>query len=98
MNIEYEIGGIQRVSSDYGLSSVKSNLVGSHPVEHAHQSTKKMQEVTNSYGTAFPVRMDLERQMRLNTSAASEVYSFIVSADHETDPPQPSPLVLHLET
>ncbi|PRQ53144.1 putative proteasome maturation factor Ump1 [Rosa chinensis] len=68
-NIEHQIGGIQNDTLRYGLNSVKSNLVGSHPVESAHQSTKKMQEemerriLANTYGTAFPMRMDFERQM-----------------------------------
>ncbi|KAK9924751.1 hypothetical protein M0R45_033104 [Rubus argutus] len=68
-NIEHEIGGIQNDTLRYGLNSVKSDLVGSHPVESAYQSTKKRQDemekriLANTYGTAFPMRMDFERQI-----------------------------------
>ncbi|XP_028079774.1 uncharacterized protein LOC114281496 isoform X2 [Camellia sinensis] len=67
--IEHEIGGLQNDTLRFGLHSVKSEIVGSHPLQSAYQSTKEVQEqmkrriLVNTYGSAFPLKMDLDRQM-----------------------------------
>ncbi|KAF8399177.1 hypothetical protein HHK36_015042 [Tetracentron sinense] len=67
--IAHEIGGIQNDALRFGLQGVKSEIVGSHPFQSAHESTKKTQEemkrriLSNTYGTAFPLKMDLDRQI-----------------------------------
>ncbi|GMP54252.1 hypothetical protein CsSME_00019477 [Camellia sinensis var. sinensis] len=72
--IEHEIGGLQNDTLRFGLHSVKSEIVGSHPLQSAYQSTKEVQEqmkrriLVNTYGSTFPLKMDLDQQMlsRLN--------------------------------
>ncbi|PQQ17100.1 hypothetical protein Pyn_27821 [Prunus yedoensis var. nudiflora] len=67
--IEHQIGGIQNDALRFGLQGVKSDLVGSHPLESAYESAKMKQEQINrkvlgyTYGSAFPLKMDLERQI-----------------------------------
>ncbi|CAL5367415.1 unnamed protein product [Camellia sinensis] len=67
--IPHEIGGIQNDTFRFGLHSVKSDIVGSHPLQSAYQSTKEVQEqmkrriLLNTYGSALPLKMDLDRQM-----------------------------------
>ncbi|THG08342.1 hypothetical protein TEA_027840 [Camellia sinensis var. sinensis] len=67
--IAHEIGGIQNDTFRFGLHSVKSDVVGSHPLQSAYQSTKEVQEqmkrriLLNTYGSALPLKMDLDRQM-----------------------------------
>ncbi|XP_057491911.1 cyclin-B1-2-like [Actinidia eriantha] len=67
--IAHEIGGIQNDTLRFGLHSVKSEIAGSHPLESAYQSTKEVQEqmkrriLVNTYGSAFPLKMDLDFQM-----------------------------------
>ncbi|KAG5527917.1 hypothetical protein RHGRI_028744 [Rhododendron griersonianum] len=68
-SIAHEIGGIQNDTLRFGLHSVKGEITGSHPLQSAYQSTKEMHEqrkrgaLLNSYGSAFPLKMDLDRQM-----------------------------------
>ncbi|XP_044468448.1 cyclin-B1-2-like [Mangifera indica] len=68
-NIPHEIGGIQNNALRFGLHGVKSDIVGSHPLEISYQSARKTQEdmkrkiLANTYGTAFPLKMDLDRQI-----------------------------------
>ncbi len=68
-NIPHEIGGIQNDALRFGLHGVKSDIVGSHPLEISYQSARKTQEdmkrkiLANTYGTAFPLKMDLDRQI-----------------------------------
>ncbi|XVF20579.1 hypothetical protein REPUB_Repub12eG0012700 [Reevesia pubescens] len=67
--IEHEIGGVQNDALRFGLHGVKSDLVGSHPLQSAYESAKKTQEemkrkvMANTYGTALPLKMDLDRQI-----------------------------------
>ncbi|XAR51560.1 hypothetical protein NMG60_11006221 [Bertholletia excelsa] len=67
--IAHEIGGVQNDTLRFGLHSVKSEIVGSHPLESAYQTTKDVQEqmkrkvLLNTYGSAFPLKMDLDRQI-----------------------------------
>ncbi|KAJ9173088.1 hypothetical protein P3X46_016262 [Hevea brasiliensis] len=67
--IAHEIGGIQNDALRFGLHGVKSDLVGAHPLESACQTAKKTQEemrrkiLANTYGSAFPLKMDLDRQI-----------------------------------
>lgn len=67
--IAHEIGGLRNDALRFGLHGVKSDIVGSHPLESAYQSTRKNQEdmnrriLANTYGFAFPAKMDLDRQI-----------------------------------
>ncbi|KAL6994068.1 hypothetical protein U1Q18_012173 [Sarracenia purpurea var. burkii] len=67
--IEHEIGGLQNDTLRFGLPSVKSEIVGSHPLQSAYQSTKEVQEqmkrriLVNTYGSDFPLKMDFDRQL-----------------------------------
>ncbi|XP_062106340.1 cyclin-B1-2-like [Humulus lupulus] len=67
--IAHEIGGLQNDALRFGLNGVKSDIVGSHPLESACQSARKTQEeikrkiLANTYGSAFPLKMDLDRQI-----------------------------------
>lgn len=67
--IAHEIGGIQNDALRFGLHGVKSDIVGSHPLESAYQSASRTQEemkrkiLTNTYGSAFPLKMNLEKQI-----------------------------------
>ncbi|KDP32927.1 hypothetical protein JCGZ_12958 [Jatropha curcas] len=68
-SIAHEIGGIQNDALRFGLHGVKSDLVGAHPLQTAYQSSRKTQEemnrkiLANTYGSAFPLKMDLDRQI-----------------------------------
>ncbi|GLT34014.1 hypothetical protein SLA2020_085610 [Shorea laevis] len=67
--IQHEIGGIQKDALRFGLNGVKSDLVGSHPLEINYEPAKKNQEemkkriLANTYGSAFPLKMDMDRQI-----------------------------------
>ncbi|KAF2313750.1 hypothetical protein P3X46_029554 [Hevea brasiliensis] len=67
--IAHEIGGIQNDALRFGLHGVKSDLVGAHPLESTYQSAKNTQEqmrrkiLANTFGSAFPLKMDLDRQI-----------------------------------
>ncbi|KAF4353273.1 hypothetical protein G4B88_028464 [Cannabis sativa] len=67
--IAHEIGGLQNDALRFGLNGVKSDIVGSHPIETACQSAIKRQEdinrkiLANTYGSAFSLKMDLDRQI-----------------------------------
>ncbi|OMO80126.1 Proteasome maturation factor UMP1 [Corchorus capsularis] len=68
-SIHHEIGGGPLDRLRFGLHGVKSDLVGTHPLESAYESAKKTQEETNrkvlanTYGTAMPLKRDLDRQI-----------------------------------
>ncbi|KAI4352253.1 hypothetical protein L6164_006523 [Bauhinia variegata] len=67
--IAHQIGGVQNDALRFGLHGVKSDIVGSHPLESSQQSAMMMEErmkrnvMVNLYGTAFPLKMDLDRQI-----------------------------------
>ncbi|CAH9104822.1 unnamed protein product [Cuscuta epithymum] len=67
--IPHEIGGVKSDALRFGLHGVKSDLVGSHPLESAYEESKASQEkmkrtvLANTYGFALPTRMDLERRI-----------------------------------
>ncbi|KAF7811236.1 cyclin-B1-2-like [Senna tora] len=67
--IAHQIGGVQNDALRFGLHGVKSDIVGSHPLESAQESVRKTHEelkrkcIINTYGTAFPLKMDLDRQI-----------------------------------
>ncbi|KAF9618221.1 hypothetical protein IFM89_000856 [Coptis chinensis] len=67
--IEHEIGGIQNDALRFGLNGVKSDILEVHPVQTANQSVKKTEAeikrmiLENTYGSAFPLKMDLDRQI-----------------------------------
>uniref|UniRef100_A0A1J3CDW9 Cyclin-B1-2 n=1 Tax=Noccaea caerulescens TaxID=107243 RepID=A0A1J3CDW9_NOCCA len=67
--IAHEIGGLKNDALRFGLHGVKSDIVGSHPLESAYESGKKSQEemkrqvIAHTYGAALPLKMDLDRQI-----------------------------------
>ncbi|XP_010528461.1 PREDICTED: cyclin-B1-2 [Tarenaya hassleriana] len=67
--IAHEIGGVKNDALRFGLHGVKSDIVGSHPLESAYESERKVQEemrrkiIMNTYGAALPLKMDLDRQI-----------------------------------
>ncbi|KAK4751837.1 hypothetical protein SAY87_020635 [Trapa incisa] len=67
--IAHEIGGVQNDALRFGLHGVKSDIVGSHPLESSYESARKTQGemkrrfLANTYGTAFPLKMDLDAQI-----------------------------------
>ncbi|OIT33325.1 cyclin-B1-2-like [Nicotiana tabacum] len=67
--IAHEIGGVRNDAFRFGLQGVKSDIVGSHPLESAYHSTKVRQEemkrkvLANTYGSALPMKLELDRQI-----------------------------------
>ncbi|XP_050226290.1 cyclin-B1-2 [Mercurialis annua] len=67
--IAHEIGGIQNDALRFGIHGVKSDILEAHPLESAYQSALRTQEemktriLANTYGSAFPLKMDFERQI-----------------------------------
>ncbi|KAL3636513.1 hypothetical protein CASFOL_018812 [Castilleja foliolosa] len=53
----------------FGIHGVKSDIIEPHPLESAHRSAKARQEemkkkiLANTYGAAFPMKMELDRQI-----------------------------------
>ncbi|XP_019086333.1 PREDICTED: cyclin-B1-2-like [Camelina sativa] len=53
----------------FGLHGVKSDIIGSHPLDSAYESGKKSEEemkrkvIMHTYGAALPLKMDLDRQI-----------------------------------
>ncbi|KAL8044332.1 hypothetical protein ABFX02_08G039700 [Erythranthe guttata] len=53
----------------YGIHGVKSDIIEPHPLESAYHSSKARQEeikrkiLTNTYGAAFPMKQQLDRQI-----------------------------------
>ncbi|RYR10296.1 hypothetical protein Ahy_B05g078770 isoform A [Arachis hypogaea] len=68
-SIAHQIGGVQNDALRFGLQGVKSDIVGSHPLQSAQESANRINEamkkqcLVNLYGTAFPLKMDLDRQI-----------------------------------
>ncbi|XP_012572655.1 cyclin-B1-2-like isoform X1 [Cicer arietinum] len=67
--IAHQIGGLQNDALRFGLHGVKSDIVGSHPLESSLQSVKGAEEAmkrqckVNLYGAAFPLKEELDRQI-----------------------------------
>lgn len=51
--IQHEIGGIQKDSLRFGLNGVKSELVGSHPLEIAYESVNLSFSLCSSFYSDF---------------------------------------------
>ncbi|XP_051117906.1 cyclin-B1-2-like [Andrographis paniculata] len=53
----------------FGIHGVKSDIIEPHPLESAYSSAKVRQQemkkkiLENTYGAAFPLKMDLDRQI-----------------------------------
>ncbi|CAA7408511.1 unnamed protein product [Spirodela intermedia] len=68
-SIPNDVTGIQNDALRFGLSGVKSEIVGVHPLQPLMESTKRTHEemkrmaMANVYGSAFPLKMDLDRQI-----------------------------------
>ncbi|WOH10694.1 hypothetical protein DCAR_0730164 [Daucus carota subsp. sativus] len=67
--IEQGIGELKNDQLRFGLQGVKSDIVGSHPLESSYHSAKIREEemkrkiLANTYGAAFPLKMELDRQV-----------------------------------
>ncbi|KAK9047811.1 hypothetical protein SSX86_033227 [Deinandra increscens subsp. villosa] len=67
--IEHEIGGLKNDALRFGLQGVKSDIIGSHPLESAFQSAivreeqMKRKVLANTYGSAFPLKQDFDRKI-----------------------------------
>ncbi|KAK4346356.1 hypothetical protein RND71_032695 [Anisodus tanguticus] len=67
--IAHEIGGVRNDAFRFGLHGVKSDIVGSHPLESTYHYTKVRQEemkrkiLANTYGSALPMKLELDRQI-----------------------------------
>ncbi|KAJ8567188.1 hypothetical protein K7X08_019396 [Anisodus acutangulus] len=63
--IAHEIGGVRNDAFRFGLHGVKSDIVGSHPLESSYHSTKEMKReiLANTYGSALPMKLELDRQI-----------------------------------
>ncbi|CAN8238577.1 unnamed protein product [Cochlearia groenlandica] len=67
--IAHEIGGLKNDALRFGLHGVKSDIIGSHPLESSYESEKKSQEamkrtiIAHTYGSALPLKMDMDRQI-----------------------------------
>ncbi|GKD34409.1 cyclin-B1-2-like protein [Tanacetum coccineum] len=67
--IEHEIRGLKNDALRFGLHSVKSDIVRSHPLESAFQSAVVQEEemkrkiLANTYGSAFPLKQDFDRKI-----------------------------------
>ncbi|XP_055805680.1 cyclin-B1-2-like [Solanum dulcamara] len=67
--IAHEIGGVRNDTFRFGLQGVKSDIVGSHPLESSYHSTKARQQemkrkiLANTYGSALPMKLELDRQI-----------------------------------
>lgn len=68
-SIQHQIGELHKDPLRFGLNGVKSDLVGSHPLEVSYESVLTTQEVTkrkmldSTYGSSFSLRMDMDRQI-----------------------------------
>ncbi|XP_076955677.1 cyclin-B1-2-like [Bidens hawaiensis] len=67
--IEHEIGGLKNDALRFGLQGVKSDIVGSHPLESAFQSAVVREEqmkrkiLASTYGSAFPLKQEFDRKI-----------------------------------
>ncbi|KAA8547825.1 hypothetical protein F0562_004254 [Nyssa sinensis] len=67
--IAHEIGGVQNDALRFGLNGVKSEIIESHPLQSASHSARKTQAemkrriLANMYGSAFPMKMEMDRQI-----------------------------------
>ncbi|XP_071735039.1 cyclin-B1-2-like [Rutidosis leptorrhynchoides] len=67
--IEHEIGGLKHDALRFGLHGVKSDIIGSHPLESAFQSAVMREEqmkrkmLANTYGSAFPLKQEFDRKV-----------------------------------
>ena len=68
-SIPHEIGGVRSDAFRFGLHGVKSDIVGSHPLQSSYHSAKVRQEkmkrkiLANTYGSALPMKLELELQI-----------------------------------
>ncbi|KAJ1410217.1 Proteasome maturation factor UMP1 [Sesbania bispinosa] len=67
-SIAHQIGGVQNDALRFGLHGVKSDIVGSHPLQSSLESARRTEEVmkrqckSNLYGTAFPLKEEFDNQ------------------------------------
>ncbi|KAL2940134.1 Cyclin-B1-2 [Bienertia sinuspersici] len=67
--IPHQIGGVQNDALRFGINGVKSDILESHPLQSATITVEKTHDemkrkiLANTYGSAFPLKMDLDRQI-----------------------------------
>lgn len=67
-SLPHEIGGITDTLR-FGLAGVKSDILISHPVQVIQENAQKQQRemkrniLAKTYGSAFPLKMDIEQQI-----------------------------------
>ncbi|KAH9603281.1 hypothetical protein KSS87_014375 [Heliosperma pusillum] len=67
--IQHEIGGVYTDALRFGFHGVKSDILEVHPLQSSAIKLKKTEEemknkvLANTYGSAFPLKMDLDRQI-----------------------------------
>lgn len=67
--IAHEIGGVHNDALRFGFHGVKSDIIEAHPLQSSYKSARNTQEdmkrkvLANTYGSAFPLKMDLDRQI-----------------------------------
>ncbi|MQL82806.1 hypothetical protein Taro_015284 [Colocasia esculenta] len=68
-SIPNDVTGAQNNAFRFGLNGVKSEIVGVHPLQPLLESSRRAHEevkrtvMANVYGSAFPLKMDLDRQI-----------------------------------
>ncbi|XP_021770567.1 cyclin-B1-2-like [Chenopodium quinoa] len=67
--IPHQIGGIHNDALRFGIHGVKSEILEAHPLQSAVLKAEKTQQemkrkiLANTYGSALPLKMDLDRQI-----------------------------------
>ncbi|XP_021743873.1 cyclin-B1-2-like [Chenopodium quinoa] len=67
--IPHQIGGIHNDALRFGFHGVKSEILEAHPLQSAVLKAEKTQQemkrkiLANTYGSALPLKMDLDRQI-----------------------------------
>ncbi|KAK9156300.1 hypothetical protein Sjap_003780 [Stephania japonica] len=82
--IAHEVGEIQSDALRFGIHGVKSEIVGDHPLQSALQShmvtesEMKRTVLANTYGSAFPLKLDLDRQILSKFVQKPIFFAFLV--------------------
>ncbi|KAH9325202.1 hypothetical protein KI387_005380, partial [Taxus chinensis] len=67
-SLSHQIGGVHDTLR-FGLPGVKSDIIVAHPLQILREDARKQQSemkrniLANTYGSAFPLKMDIERQI-----------------------------------
>ncbi|GLJ12765.1 hypothetical protein SUGI_0197300 [Cryptomeria japonica] len=67
-SLSHQVGGVHDTLR-FGLPGVKSDIIVSHPLQILRENAQKQQAemkrniLANTYGSAFPLKMDIEKQI-----------------------------------